>query len=153
MKFIRSLLGQDDAGDTGSEADGSAGGSASVTESAEDEAARELRLAREFDAGLSDLARQQLRFAAYATEPPPQVNRQGTWYCAALVEARDGSGRAITLEVETPLEYVGDDAPKAMLRFRIADRREVMIEGDTAEGWPAALVRSGDLESARTSLG
>jgi hypothetical protein len=144
MKRIRSLFGGGDEPrpDTATPADGSPG------EVAEDEAARELRLQREFYSSRSEVARHELRFQDYAPEAPSQINRTGRWLIAELTDARDDAGRAIVLEAGTELEYVGPqgDAESGLtVRFLTTDGRQVAIAAPPGDEWPAFVVRASEL--------
>jgi hypothetical protein len=140
MKRIRSLLGLG----SGDERPSSAVPDA-APEPAEDEAARELRLQREFYTGLSDIARHELQFQQYAPEAPSQINRSGRWVTAELTDATDETGRAIVLEAESELDYVGVRGAIGSgfaFRFRVPDGGEVEIAAPSGEEWPASLLRS-----------
>ncbi len=81
MKRLRSLFGgRDDARVDSATPDGAA-------EPPEDEAARELRLQREFYSGLPDVAKHELQFQDYAPEAPSQLNRTGRWVIAEPTDA------------------------------------------------------------------
>jgi hypothetical protein len=137
MKLFRSLLGRRDD----SEPDAPAARKPAQWP-VEDEAARELQLAREFDAGLSDLARQQLQFAAYAPpEPPSQVDRRGTWVTTDDIEVADDDGVVVTIHSETLLEFIALDEAASVLRFRTNRGQEVTVTGDAGPGWPEQLER------------
>jgi hypothetical protein len=110
----------------------------------DDELAREGRLERDFQAGLSDLARRQLQYAEYSLKPPSQVIRTGTWILTEPTEGRDTAGRSVPLDARTPLVFI--DAEPPVLRFRTADGREVDLDVEPDESWPAFLVRESDLE-------
>jgi hypothetical protein len=66
MGFLRRLLGGGDDSPPPDET------SVSGADLETDERARDLDLARAFDAGLTDLQRDQLRYAGYAWQPPDQ---------------------------------------------------------------------------------
>jgi hypothetical protein len=145
MKRIRSLFGGGDEPrpDTATPAGDSPSG-----EVAEDEAARELRLQREFYSSRSEVARHELRFQDYAPEAPSQINRTGRWLIAELTDARDDAGRAIVLEAGTELEYVGPqgDAESGLtVRFLTTDGRQVAIAAPPGDEWPAFVVRASEL--------
>jgi len=145
MKRIRSWFGGGDEPrpDTATPAGGSPLG-----EVAEDEDARELRLQREFYSSRSEVARHELRFQDYAPEAPSQINRTGRWLTAELTDARDDAGRAIILEADTELEYVGPqgDAESGMtVRFLTTDGRHVAIAAPPGDEWPASVVRPSEL--------
>ena len=145
MKRIRSLFGGggEPRPDTATPAGGSPPG-----EAAEDEDARELRLQREFYSSRSEVARHELRFQDYAPEAPSQINRTGRWLTAELTDARDDAGRAIVLEADTELEYVGSqgDAESGLtVRFLTTDGRHIVIAAAPGDEWPASVVRASDL--------
>ena len=140
MKRLRGLF----SGGASEGADRDAGVAApSEAEPAEDEAERELRLQREFYTSLSEVARHELQFEAYAPKSPSQFDRRGAWVTAERVAARDASDRPIEIEAGTALEFVGVEAED--VRFRSADGREVRVDGDAGEAWPEDIVRAGDL--------
>ena len=144
MKRIRSLFGGGDE----PRPDATPAGESSPSEAAEDEAARELRLQREFYSGLSEVARHELRFQDYAPEAPSQIIRMGRWLTAELTDAQDDAGRAIVLEAETELEYVGVQGTAesgVSVRFLTTDGRQVAIGAPPGEEWPASLVRASEL--------
>jgi hypothetical protein len=123
----------------------------SAAEPPEDEAARELRLQREFYSGLSEVARHELQFQDYAPEAPSQTKRTGRWVVAEPTDALDEAGRAVLLEAGTALDYVDarhDDDAGRRVRFRTADGRQVDIAAPPGEDWPPSIVRPSDLESA-----
>jgi hypothetical protein len=145
MKRIRSLFGGGDEprSDTGTPAVESSPG-----EAADDEAARELRLQREFYSSRSEVARHELRFQDYAAEAPSQINRTGRWLTAELTDAQDDAGRAIVLEADTELEYVGPqgDAESGLtVRFLTTDGRQVAIAAPPGDEWPVSVVRASEL--------
>jgi hypothetical protein len=142
MKRLRSLFGGGDEPRPGAMPPDDA------VEPAEDEAARELRLQREFYTGLSEVARHELRFQDYAPEAPSQFNRTGRWITAEATDASDESRRAIVLEPQTELDYEsavaeGDSGP--MFRFRTAEGRPVDVAAPDGEAWPPSIVRPSDL--------
>jgi hypothetical protein len=144
MKHIRSLFGGGDE----PRPDATPAGGSSPGEAAEDEAARELRLQREFYSGLSEVARHELRFQDYAPEAPSQIIRTGRWLTAELTDAQDDAGRAIVLEAETELQYVGfqGDAESGLtVRFLTTDGRQVAIAAPPGDEWPASVVRASEL--------
>jgi hypothetical protein len=148
MKRIRSLFGLGG----GEEAPPDSTTSDAAQEPAEDEAARELRLQREFYTSRSEIARHELRFQEYAPEAPSQVNRSGRWVVAELTDALDDAGRAIVLEVESELDYVGvrgDNNSGLRFRFRTSDGHEVEIAAPPGQDWPASIVRPSELGSPR----
>jgi hypothetical protein len=110
----------------------------------DDELAREARLERDFQTGLSDLARRQLQYAEYSLKPPSEVIRTGTWILTEPTEGRDTAGRSVPLKARTPLVFIDGELP--VLRFRTADGREVDLDLERDEAWPAFLVREADLE-------
>ncbi|HEY8871063.1 MAG TPA: hypothetical protein VIM30_16970 [Candidatus Limnocylindrales bacterium] len=110
----------------------------------DDDVARDTRLQRDFQAGLSDLARRQLQYAEYSLKPPSQVIRTGTWILTEPTEGRDTAGRSVPLSARTPLVFIDGEPP--VLRFRTADGREVDLDVERDEAWPAFLVRESDLE-------
>jgi hypothetical protein len=145
MKRFRSWFrgGDEPPPDTATAAGGSLPG-----EVAEDEAARELRLQREFYSSLSEVARHELRFQDYAPEAPSQINRTGRWLTAELTDARDDAGLAIVLEADTELEYVGrqgDAESGPTVRFLTTDGRQVTIAAPSGDEWPASVVRASEL--------
>ena len=141
MKRLRDLFG---GGGSKGRTERAAGGTAAIDpEPAEDEAERELRLQREFYTSLSEVARHELQFEAYAPKSPSQFDRRGGWVTAERVAARDASDRPIEIEAGTALEFVGVEAED--VRFRSADGREVRVDGDAGEAWPEDIVRAGDL--------
>jgi hypothetical protein len=116
----------------------------------EDEAARELRLQREFYTGLSEIARHELQFQKYAPEAPAQINRTGRWVTSEPTDGRDASGRAIVLEARTELDYVGAaGAQESGLTFRFlaTDLGQVEVDGAPGEEWPSSIVRASELGS------
>jgi hypothetical protein len=120
----------------------------SASELAEDEAARELRLQREFYTGLSEVARHELRFQDYAPEAPSQINRTGRWVAAEPTDGRDGTGRGVVLEAETELDYVsvqGDVESGLTFRFRMTDGSQIEVDGAPGEEWPSSIVRASEL--------
>jgi hypothetical protein len=146
MKRLRELFG---AEKNAAGPDAAAPGSAA--EPPEDEAARELRLQREFYSGLSDVARHELQFQDYAPEAPSQTKRTGRWVVAEPTDALDGAGRAIVLETAAELAYMDarhDDSAGLTVRFRTADGRQVDVAAPPGEDWPPSIVRPSDLESA-----
>jgi hypothetical protein len=168
MKFLRSLTGKgreaaekvrpaagstaaenapdDDLPDDGAGARESAQAANVPDDDLPDEdVARDARLQRDFQAGLSDLARRQLQYAEYAEKPPSQVIRTGTWILTEPTEGRDVAGRTVPLNAKMPLEFVGGEPP--VLRFRTADGREIELDVDSDEPWPAFLVRESDLDA------
>jgi hypothetical protein len=146
MKRLRSLFGG------GDEPRAAVTPPDDAAEPAEDEAARELRLQREFYTGLSEVARHELRFQDYAPEAPSQINRSGRWITAEATDATDGSGQAIVLEPQTELDYegalAGADSGR-IFRFRTADGRPVDIASPDGEDWPPAIIRPSELGSPR----
>lgn len=148
MKRIRSLLGLDGGDDTRPNSTVPD----ATPEPAEDEAARELRLQREFYTSRSEIARHELQYQQYAPEVPSQINRSGRWITAELTDALDDAARAIVLEAESQLDYVGvrGDANSGLtFRFRTSDGREVEIAAPSGEDWPASIVRPSDLGAPR----
>ena len=150
MKFVRSIFG----GGAGSpEADEDESSAGSIQPSTEDEAARELELAREFDRGLSDFQRQQLQRAKYAPQAPSETNRRGRWYLTEPVEAPEEGGQTVALETGVGLEFVRQlEAPPgagsvSAFQFRLDGGGLVTIETEADEEWPAMVVRVGDLPS------
>jgi len=142
MKRLRSLLGGADDARAGSTAPDAA------AEPLEDEAARELRLQREFYTGLSEIARHELRFQEYAPEAPSEINRSGRWVVAEPTDGRDGSGRAIVLEPGIELDSVGatgDAEPGLTFRFATTDGVQVEVDGPPGEEWPPSIVRASEL--------
>ena len=142
MKRLRSLFGRGDGPRRGATPPDDA------VEPAEDEAARELRLQREFYTGLSEVARHELRFQDYAPEAPSEINRTGRWITSEATDASDGSGRAIVLEPQTELEYEGalaevDSNPT--FRFRTIDGRPVDVTAAPGEAWPQSIVRPSEV--------
>jgi hypothetical protein len=148
MKRIRSLLGLgggDEPPPDSTTAD-------AAQEPTEDEAARELRLQREFYTSRSEIARHELQYQQYAPEAPSQINRTGRWVVAELTDARDEAGRAIVLEAESELDYVDvrEDAESGLtFLFRTPDGREVEIAPPSGEDWPASIVRPSELGAPR----
>ena len=142
MKRLRSLFGGGDEPRPGATPPDDA------VEPAEDEAARELRLQREFYTGLSEVARHELRFQDYAPEAPSEINRTGRWITSEATDASDESGRAIVLEPQTELEYEGalaevDSNPT--FRFRTIDGRPVDATAPPGEAWPQSIVRPSEV--------
>jgi hypothetical protein len=111
----------------------------------DDDIARDARLQRDFQAGLSDLARRQLQYEEYAPKPPSQKIRTGTWILTEPTEGRDAAGRTVPLSAKTPLEFVSGEPP--VLRFRTADGREIDLDVDSDEPWPAFLMRESDAQA------
>jgi hypothetical protein len=144
MKRIRSLFGLgggDEAPPDSTTAD-------AAQEPAEDEAARELRLQREFYTSRSEIARHELRFQEYAPEAPSQIKRTGRWVVAELTDARDEAGRAIVLEAESELDYVDVRAEAESgltFLFRTPDGGQVEVAGAPGEEWPPSIVRPSEL--------
>jgi hypothetical protein len=148
MKRLRSLFGGRDEPRPGSPTEPA--GEPSASELAEDEAARELRLQREFYTGLSEVARHELRFQDYAPEAPSQTNRSGRWVTSEVTDARDGTGRAVALDASTNLDYVGaqGDAESGLtFQFRTTDGGQVDIAAPDGEDWPPSVVRPSELGS------
>jgi len=151
MKFVRSIFGRGDDGTAGEDA--AAGVVAPTVSPAEDEAARDRELAREFDAGLSDFQRRQLEMAALAPPPdaPSQIDRRGMWYLIGAVEAPVEGGQRVDLAEGSQLEFVRRlEAPAgagsvSSFQLRLDDGRLVTIESDPDDDWPALLVRASDL--------
>lgn len=146
MKRLRSLFGGGDEPRPGSPT--VPAGEPSASELAEDEAARELRLQREFYTALSEVARHELRFQDYAPEAPSQINRTGRWVTAESTDGRDGRGQAVVLEAETELHYVsvqGDVESGQTFRFRTTDGSQIEVDGSPGEEWPSSIVRASEL--------
>jgi len=146
MKRLRSLFGgRDDARVDSATPDGAA-------EPPEDEAARELRLQREFYSGLPDVAKHELQFQDYAPEAPSQLNRTGRWVIAEPTDALDGTGQVIVLEPRTELDFqsaLGEGDSGLTFRFRTADGRPVDVAAPVGEDWPPSMVRASELGSPR----
>lgn len=117
-----------------------------------DEAARERELEREFEAGLSELARRQLRYARDRREPPSEIDPRGSWLVTEPLVARTPDGRNRLLEKGTQLTFVeAVGAPAGPPGIRVESRSFRFCTPDgalvdvTVEGvpWPEALARPG----------
>jgi hypothetical protein len=109
---------------------------------------RAAALAGEFDAGLTDLARRQLRFAGYAWEPPAELDPRGRWVVAEAVEATGGDGRPVALAIGETLELdegqgtSGSDPDRTAWPFvRSKDGRRLHLDAGPHGSFPDALAR------------
>jgi hypothetical protein len=151
MKFVRSIFGR---GDDAAGADAASGAVAPTVSPAEEEAARDRELARDFDSRLTDFQRRQLEMAALAppAEAPSQVDRRGMWVLAESADVALEDGRRADLAEGTQLEFVRQlEAPAgagsiASIQLRTSDGRLVTIESDPDDDWPAILVRPSELD-------
>ena len=109
-----------------------------------DEAARAAALRREFDAGLTDLARRQLEFERYAWQPDSQLRRDGDWILMVRWKVQSPDGKDVTLKPGSRLTWVGPGtmSPGAV-RFRT--EKGVLVDfppgGTAPDGWPEDLQR------------
>lgn len=109
-----------------------------------DELARAATLRREFDAGLSDLARRQLEFERYAWQPGSQLRRDGDWILMVRWKVQSPEGKDVTLKPGSRLTWVGPGtmSPGAA-RFRT--EKGVLVDlpagRTTPDGWPEDLQR------------
>ena len=120
--------------------DAAPGGSAQATEER-----RAAELEQEFEAGLSDLARRQIRYSAFVWEPPAQLDRRGRW---VVTEAMDGTahdGRRLSLRAGEDLELrePGQESTgRTSWRFvRVNDGRTVDLPAGPGGSWPDGLER------------
>jgi hypothetical protein len=153
MGFLRRLLGgsaedgPDDArpADAPTAPDPADAGDASDPgcESDPDET-RARALAGAFEAGLSDLARRQLRHADRAWAPPSQLRRDGDWVLMVRWKVQSPEGKDVTLKAGSRLTYVG---PGTMSEGGVRFRTEKGVLVDlpagrvTDDGWPDDLQR------------
>ena len=104
-----------------------------------DPAARDLALQKDFNRGLSDLARRQLQYEDYRWEPDAQTDPRGTWYVLGELETLDGVLRAGT---ELVFEERVDAGGSPRWRLRTADGGMVELEINRIGAPPVELSRS-----------
>jgi len=104
-----------------------------------DPAARDLALQKDFNRGLTDLARRQLQYEDYRWEPDAQTDPRGTWYVLGELETLDGVLRAGT---ELVFEERVDAGGSPRWRLRTADGGMVELEIDPIGAPPVELSRS-----------
>ena len=107
--------------------------------------ARSSQLMEEFEAGLSGLARQQVRFSRYAWEPPAQLDRRGRWVVTEATQGTGHDGRKVSLRAGEGLELdesgVHDPGRTAWRFVRVKDSRAVDLAAGPGGAWPDGLER------------
>ena len=116
------------------------GGSAEPTDEG-----RAAELEQEFEAGLSDLARRQIRYSAFAWEPPAQLDRRGRWVVTEAMDGTGHDGRRVSLRAGEDLELREpgqESTDRTSWRFvRINDGRTVDLPVGPGGTWPDGLER------------
>jgi hypothetical protein len=110
----------------------------------DDELERERALAREFDQGLSDLARRQIRFAALAWTPPSERRRDGDWILMQPTQVQSPGGKDVKLGAGSRLTWVGPGSlSPGAVRFTTESGLLVELPAgrETDDGWPDDLQR------------
>lgn len=151
MSFLRRLLGgpaEDASDDASDDATPAAAAPSPVPSDAgpvgDPDEARARALAGAFEAGLSDLARRQLRHADRAWAPPSQLRRDGDWVLMVRWKVQSPEGKDVTLKAGSRVTYVGPGTMSAgAVRFRT--EKGVLVDlpagRETDDGWPDDLQR------------